>query len=127
VIDETQQQQFIAELQDQLASLRASGVPTAVNGNSGTQPDLQRATHAVAIQALRDALVLNGDHDHEDDTIGLRKPVSAGKNSEPLLGADLISACEQNSLIPAVLALLQATKHTNVESQNGVEDRAVLP
>jgi len=127
VIDETQQQQFVTELQDQLASLRANGVSTAVNGNSGTQPDLQRATHAVAIQALRDALVLNGDYDREDETIGLRKPAPAQKNSEPLLGADLISACEQNSLIPAVLALLQATKHPNGGLQNGVEDSAVLP
>ena len=121
VVDEAQQQQLIMELQSQLASSRENGISSAADETPEAQPGLQRATHIVAIQALRDALVVNGDYDREDEKIALGKPASA-KKQEPLIGTDLISACEQNSLIPAVLAFLQASKRPNAESKSGWDD-----
>jgi len=121
-VDEAQQQQLITELQSQLASSRENGISSAANETPGAQPGLQRATRIVAIQALRDALVVNGDYDREDEKITLGKPTSSAKKQEPLIGTDLISACEQNSLIPPVLAFLRASKRPNAESKSDWDD-----
>lgn len=121
VVDETQHQQLIIELQRLLSASKVS------SDASRTQPGLQYAMQAVAIQALRDALIVPGGYDHEDETISPRKPTpSTKKKPEPLIGTDLVSACEQNSLIPAVLALLQTTQPPDADPKNGGDGVGLL-
>ncbi|KAF8322139.1 hypothetical protein DL93DRAFT_2162983 [Clavulina sp. PMI_390] len=112
VVDENEHQVWVRELERLVGGSRSS--------SGSSHPSPQRAVDVIALQALRDALVDPGDENDREDVDMLPnrlvQPTATAANKadkgrpEPMKLMDLVSACEQNSLIPAMLTYLQTTR-----------------
>jgi len=89
---------------------------TSPSGTNQSEPStehkVRRASKVLAMQSLRKALIEPESRSSSNSALPIHTDgLEPSKNLASMTGHDLVTACVQNSLVPAVLSYLEVTRH----------------